>query len=289
MFRRSISIILLLSFLSFSLHSCGGSTSTKPETAECEIFADFKGLSVAFESPGAIHNEVLRAFHRRHNLITGEKLRKREFVSLVTRSFNEVMAARGIRGRVMQSDIRTLVGEFEALRNRSVFDFFKLHETFPVEVFDILAAEKCIPIEAARKYKALYLKARVEGVPERRVAPAQDDIDMDDYATDDPLRDEFFVDILTSSQSVWNELAVAVIDSVGPDIDKTLLQKIDSILQNGGADTAAALFFLYTLPLSYGGGIAGIAFSLLGSSLYCSISDNGFYDWGDMSAFPIIP
>lgn len=287
MFRRSISIILLLSFLSCSLHSCGGGSSTSPEPTENEIFTDFKDMPVLFESPGTIHNEVLRAFHRRHNLITGGKLRKREFVRLVTRSFNEVMSARGIRGRVTQSDIRTLVGQFEALRQRGVFDFFKPYDTFPAEAFDILAAEKIIPIEAARQYKALFLKVRAENVPERRIEPLQ--IDTNDCATDDPMRDEFFVDVLTSSQSIWNELAVAVFDTLGPDIDETLLQKIDSILQQYGADSAAALFFLYTLPLTYAGGITGIAFSVLGSMLYCTISDYGFYDWGDMSSFPIIP
>jgi hypothetical protein len=186
-----------------------------------------------------------------------------------------------------QRNIRSLVGRFESLRQRGVFDFFKRYDTFPAEAFDILAAEAVIPAAAAGRYKALFLKVRAENVPGRRIEPSQ--IDMQDVATGDPLRDEFFADVLISSQSVWNEMAVAVFDSVGPDIDETLLQKIDSIMQQYGADSAAALLFLYTLPLTYAGGLAGIAFSVLGSMLYCSISDYGFYDWGDMSTFPIIP
>ena len=114
MLRRSLSLIVLLAFLSLLWISCTSDGIVQPK----------KDVLQSTVSAGELHNEILSTYAERHNLFL-DKITREEATKLFIESANEVLKKYGIDFTVDVKFVDVKLAEFEKLKEKCVYDFFK--------------------------------------------------------------------------------------------------------------------------------------------------------------------
>ena len=285
MFRKGISILTLVTMLSFLYCSCerGGMTDvTEPDGDEnLEELIDRAGR-IEIDNPGEIHNEVLTFYCEKHRPLSGERLGREEFTRHLSGCINQVFELRGIDVRVTPEHIAEIVAEFGELKHAGIIDVSRPTREGLFDYLDHLVGQGVLEAQAAGEYRrALVICDEHDSKGGSRQGLLEEVSSID---TGNAGRDRMFSDILVHSRDFWTgieEEKVMItalgdtLDPLGPTEEELKLwEKIASY----GVDTLVGIVCIVSIPLTLGASVAGLIASMTASILvdYCWGDD-----WGD--------
>lgn len=268
MWKKSISMFILTSFLSMLFFSCSEDTVVG-HNLECRKYVEIteiaESMKIEIQDLGVMHTEVLTAFNNRHPFINGGNLHIEEYLAISVESINSVLASRNIRQRVTDADVIEVLNEFIKLRDSGVADLFNISEVVPVTLYNYAVEQRILLAEEAEQYISVLEELKKESEREGKIIPIKElSISCD---TSNPVRDITFIDFIESSGEFWDHIiTIAYADSTeGPiDID---IDKLNSVM-----------LIYWDASWALIGGLVG---GLYGAFVGIMIASTVFVIWGD--------
>ena len=117
-YKKLISVILSLTFVSMLYNSCFESNISEPQG---EVKQPQEQLTA---SPGKLHNEILAELNKEGCLTNGARYDRNKFVSMITTSSNVIFSKHGIDIDVTEDDLRAVLECFDGWKEEGIFDVY---------------------------------------------------------------------------------------------------------------------------------------------------------------------
>lgn len=104
--------------------SCENNEVVGPVEKESTIFSNKEIMNLEVKNIGKIHNEILEEFDKKHDLLSDERLKPEEFITITMKSINKIFQQRDIPCEVSRNDIRFIISKFVEIKQAGVYNFF---------------------------------------------------------------------------------------------------------------------------------------------------------------------
>jgi hypothetical protein len=264
---------------------CSGSDALRPPPKNNRgLLEDPEALAnIKIRHPGQLHNEIMARFYENREPMTGGKLPAPEFAQLLADATNDVLAAHGIEATATVKDVALMLRAFIQMRDEGVMDVFNPTRDGIFNALGYAVRKGIISETASRQYsQALITIEEYDRSPEKDIKQLRSRIVC---STENPIRDEAFMDILDYSYAFWSEIdleeamAYAVCDTAAPpDWDPS--EKIWLKIASYGTDALWSFLGIAILPMTVGFSI-GTVFAATTASLSMECLTGDFMDWLD--------
>lgn len=239
MFRRSVCIVVLVSFFSLLITSCTNNEILSPAKSQKENV-------ITTINVGMLHNDLVREFldARKRIVIKDKEQLKDLFVETSKIVFNK-HGYDFVPSRNMLDDF---LKRCEQWKSSNVYDVFIPTKQSPNSVIDNMISSGVVPLADAQHLKDIFARAKRLNGAEHKIDPLQDSFLDNQQTVSNNV--QLVDDVLVHSCSLWQDICGDEKISIDPEGQlleewwKTLLKWVGTGAADGLAALAAAYIFL---------------------------------------------